>query len=89
MEKGSDDGDAKRRTRVRRRSSAMRDVSPTIDCTFDRQINQQLVAGGGLSSPCASGRATSSFNWEMFAGLVRESAGTVLKCNAASIMVFA
>ena len=48
MEKGSDDGDAKRRTRVRRRSSAMRDVSPTIDCTFDRQINQQLVAGGGL-----------------------------------------
>ena len=67
----------------------MRDVSPTIDCTFDRQINQQLATGGGLSSPCGAGRVTSSFNWEMFAGLVRESAGTVLKCNAASIMVFA
>lgn len=34
--------------RVRRCSSAMRDVSPTVDCTFDRQVNQQIAAGGGL-----------------------------------------
>lgn len=41
-----------------------------------------------MSSPCGERGRASSFNWEMFAGLVRESSGTVLKCNAASIMVF-
>lgn len=76
--------------RVRRCSSAMLDVSPTVDCTFDRQVNQQIATGGGLSSPCGrpSERTASSFNFEMWNGLKEEYADTLMVCNIVRAMVY-
>lgn len=73
--------------RVRRCSSAVRDVSPTIDCTFDRQVNQQIATGGGLSSCCGCRMKSSSFNFEMWNGLKEEYADTLMVCNIMRAMV--